>query len=190
MVFVEFGLPRMRGDRPMLISSLFFVAEFTPHARGSTPMILRQFSQIPVYPACAGIDRVPLHSLIAFFCLPRMRGDRPTTESGPWPLEAFTPPGSTLHWAQGFLQFCLPHMRDRPQNAWVWVYRKCLPREDRPLHGDHAEDGLLLPRIRIIDRCASVKIESRLPRMRGDRPRLRRRMLCRGAFTPHARGST
>ena len=149
LVFVEFGLPRMRGDRPMLISSLFFVAEFTPHARGSTPMILRQFSQIPVYPACAGIDRVPLHSLIAFFCLPRMRGDRPTTESGPWPLEAFTPHarGSTLHWsARVFCNFVYPACAgiDHRMRGYGYIGNS-LPRMrgDRPLHGDHAEDGLL-----------------------------------------------
>ena len=141
LVFVEFGLPRMRGDRPMLISPLFFVAEFTPHARGSTLTAMRTCFWRTVYPhadrphdsssifsnSClpaSRIDRVPLHSLIAFFCLPRMP-DRPTTESGPWPLEAFTPhAGSTYIGAQGFLQFCLPACGDRPQNAWVWVYRK------------------------------------------------------------------
>ena len=35
-VVVWVGLPRMRGDRPDNVNSLYFGFLFTPHARGST----------------------------------------------------------------------------------------------------------------------------------------------------------
>ncbi len=91
LVFVEFGLPRMRGDRPMLISSLFFVAEFTPHARGSTLTAMRTCFWRTVYPACAGIDPHDSSSIFSNSCLPRMRGDRPSSASFTNCLLLFTP---------------------------------------------------------------------------------------------------
>jgi len=72
------SLPRMRGDRPRLSSTVLEITAFTPHARGST------FGREPapgdegVYPACAGIDPSTSHSRRSRLCLPRMRGDRPS----------------------------------------------------------------------------------------------------------------
>ncbi len=56
---VEVGecLPRMRGDRPADQAQIAFLAEFTPHARGSTLFLLDLTYGYLVYPACAGIDR-------------------------------------------------------------------------------------------------------------------------------------
>ena len=54
------SLPRMRGDRPMWIKPYPINNRFTPHARGSTVGIVSQFVAAIVYPACAGIDRLPL----------------------------------------------------------------------------------------------------------------------------------
>ncbi len=50
------GLPRMRGDRPDTVFVVLVKAEFTPHARGSTPLTLAPHPCYRVYPACAGID--------------------------------------------------------------------------------------------------------------------------------------
>ena len=50
------SLPRMRGDRPSLAILLWLVEKFTPHARGSTFLVLVVSSYVVVYPACAGID--------------------------------------------------------------------------------------------------------------------------------------
>ena len=57
-IFANFiRLPRMRGDRPPIPISLFSMRKFTPHARGSTLLAMKQFLAEKVYPACAGIDR-------------------------------------------------------------------------------------------------------------------------------------
>ena len=48
-------------------------------------------TESPVYPACAGIDPVIGVFVVIWFCLPRMRGDRPLV---PWELfiiALFTP---------------------------------------------------------------------------------------------------
>ncbi len=67
----------MRGDRPDCAMDNSAVVGFTPHARGSTPLLTFLLLLRLVYPACAGID--PLLSLLAILLkrLPRMRGDRP-----------------------------------------------------------------------------------------------------------------
>ena len=52
----EMGLPRMRGDRPQKSALSGQRSRFTPHARGSTPFLLRRCRRHLVYPACAGID--------------------------------------------------------------------------------------------------------------------------------------
>ncbi len=50
------GLPRMRGDRPILLSRKIILPRFTPHARGSTAAGVVLEDLKGVYPACAGID--------------------------------------------------------------------------------------------------------------------------------------
>ena len=67
----------MRGDRPCTKRLRSNVNQFTPHARGSTLAAGPQLYSEDVYPACAGIDRIYLTSLLLLLCLPRMRGDRP-----------------------------------------------------------------------------------------------------------------
>ncbi len=49
-------LPRMRGDRPAIGPIGFVIAQFTPHARGSTCILKGYKKRGEVYPACAGID--------------------------------------------------------------------------------------------------------------------------------------
>ncbi len=67
----------MRGDRPKSFNGVLRQYWFTPHARGSTLVVLQIDLFERVYPACAGIDR-PLRLLpLKPLRLPRMRGDRP-----------------------------------------------------------------------------------------------------------------
>ena len=84
-------LPRMRGDRPIILFLLFIDPEFTPHARGSTLLRNSFQSVLAVYPACAGIDL--LRKKVYFFArrLPRMRGDRPCTSRMWSVVYPFTP---------------------------------------------------------------------------------------------------
>jgi len=71
------GLPRMRGDRPLLGILLLDRRAATPHARGSTPYRFSCRLLVAGYPACAGIDRLHAISRSMPLGLPRMRGDRP-----------------------------------------------------------------------------------------------------------------
>ena len=84
-------LPRMRGDRPAETGPPCPVHRFTPHARGSTVTLACGSSLILVYPACAGIDLFKQAFQPFTFCLPRMRGDRPSIGSHTLFLVWFTP---------------------------------------------------------------------------------------------------
>jgi len=70
-------LPRMRGDRPNPTAGPVDTLRATPHARGSTSMLLQNVSELLGYPACAGIDLSGCPSACFGAWLPRMRGDRP-----------------------------------------------------------------------------------------------------------------
>ncbi len=85
------GLPRMRGDRPSFfhLSSSFFW--FTPHARGSTSLLIFWLLRKQVYPACAGIDRTSGVMMGRRSRLPRMRGDRPGVDEWLFVEPSFTP---------------------------------------------------------------------------------------------------
>ena len=50
------GLPRIRGDRPVVVGLLEFAVLATPHTRGSTPAPARACALHRGYPAYAGID--------------------------------------------------------------------------------------------------------------------------------------
>jgi len=81
----------MRGDRPKRGVSSNTGSVFTPHARGST-LTLRGLTRIiHVYPACAGIDRSALNFLTMTSGLPRMRGDRPSSNVSGKGISLFTP---------------------------------------------------------------------------------------------------
>ena len=56
---LELCLPRLRGDPPLLLSSIHFNTMSTPHARGSTMQMLPLITTVTVYPACAGIHLYP-----------------------------------------------------------------------------------------------------------------------------------
>ncbi len=68
----------MRGDRPWMGAEGVARAEFTPHARGSTPLLHFLVAAETVYPACAGIDPPSVVGYYVVAGLPRMRGDRPS----------------------------------------------------------------------------------------------------------------
>ena len=97
------SLPRMRGDRPAGREGITGIVGFTPHARGSTLTALVGNRLFPVYPACAGIDLMPVMVLSPSLSLPRMRGDRPSISSSSDSVKWFTPhargstPGYTEH---------------------------------------------------------------------------------------------
>ena len=50
------GLPRMRGDRPVIKGFGILAGLATPHARGSTRIVAMPRLKLAGYPACAGID--------------------------------------------------------------------------------------------------------------------------------------
>ena len=77
LVLTAMRLPRMRGDRPLLLWPASSAPGFTPHARGSTPPTVAPHPGHCVYPACAGIDLGSDDRNLLQLSLPRMRGDRP-----------------------------------------------------------------------------------------------------------------
>ncbi len=84
-------LPRMRGDRPIVVETVEEEEEFTPHARGSTRPFSVYSLASAVYPACAGIDPVLIAEGEEVCRLPRMRGDRPFTDKQNGADSLFTP---------------------------------------------------------------------------------------------------
>ena len=72
-------LPRMRGDPPPEWNPELEQVSSTPHARGSTRILLRQRRWRLVYPACAGIHLKNKEGREREMGLPRMRGDPPLT---------------------------------------------------------------------------------------------------------------
>ncbi len=71
------GLPRMRGDRPLITGAQIRRMLATPHARGSTRFRPARVKRRRGYPACAGIDLSSSVCIPMASWLPRMRGDRP-----------------------------------------------------------------------------------------------------------------
>ena len=67
----------MRGDPPLSFSKPVQTTWSTPHARGSTRIVMAIYSSSQVYPACAGIHLSVWHGVVRRYCLPRMRGDPP-----------------------------------------------------------------------------------------------------------------
>ena len=171
------------------------------------------------YPACAGIDLSPGLNIDSLKRLPRMRGDRPgmapkgtSTLSATPHARGSTPVGPNKVTILPGYPACagidlwpaivydmsewLPRMRgDRPSQEWVLgSLGKATP---------HARGSTC----RMLDRlwggpgypaCAGIDLlirkgyfpEKRLPRMRGDRPRVKSKWLPLREATPHARGST
>ena len=72
-----FGLPRVRGDRPVIASSAFITAMPSPRARGSTRNTAPHGGIGRAFPAYAGIDPLSADTRYAGWGLPRVRGDRP-----------------------------------------------------------------------------------------------------------------
>jgi len=93
------GLPRMRGDRPHRLKDLKRKTRATPHARGSTRRSHGLHSGAEGYPACAGIDPSIKTWRRRLGRLPRMRGDRPVSNSVAGHFSEATPHarGSTFH---------------------------------------------------------------------------------------------
>jgi len=70
-------LPRMRGDPPSRRACSSSSMRSTPHARGSTLLLICGLWTTRVYPACAGIHPREGGSRTSSRGLPRMRGDPP-----------------------------------------------------------------------------------------------------------------
>ena len=209
----------MRGDRPGHRSRRLGTAQATPHARGSTTPGSPLGRHALGYPACAGIDLLPMNRISGTSWLPRMRGDRPCHIIDIVCSERATPHarGSTHHErtagrGQAGYPACAgidPHP-ETPAGA-----RRGLPR----MRGDRPSDDRAIPTDRLATphargstllraaaagfragypACAGIDPKPAhqeplgwgLPRMRGDRPWPRSKMRSNTRATPHARGST
>ena len=77
---IQTGLPRTRGDGPLLPEPAKAPSLAPPHSRGWTPVLLRRLGALAGSPALAGMDRKGGTFAIAWLWLPRTRGDGPATE--------------------------------------------------------------------------------------------------------------
>ncbi len=68
----------MRGDPPLSEGLFVFFRVSTPHARGSTHVLIAVRTPQMVYPACAGILPRICRLVSLRLSLPRMRGDPPS----------------------------------------------------------------------------------------------------------------
>jgi len=195
------GLPRMRGDRPLLSLHFLYSSPFTPHARGSTSASRGLHRNMPVYPACAGIDRTQMHPGAGVCRLPRMRGDRPPMARIAFSTKKFTPHarGSTAR-----LSISIFRLTVYPACAGIdlkmklyQLFAKRLPRMrgDRPVtmfakvvgggftphaRGSTQQESILKSWQDVYPACAGIDLRrpnsscwpNGLPRMRGDRPRM------------------
>jgi len=139
----------MRGDPPSFVAIEFETRGSTPHARGSTQTQLGSRSLQQVYPACAGIHPQAYTTLVAFYGLPRMRGDPPGKVYIGQALDMSTPHarGSTL---QSLVSSAGHDVY--PACAGIHLYRDVveslaagLPRMrgDPPPHSVHSQPPLL-----------------------------------------------
>src|SRR5665811_62521 len=80
--FTDVGLPRIRGDRPVVFIALAQEVVSPPHTRGSTSRRGRTLRRPSVSPAYAGIDLTRIEVDFTDVGLPRIRGDRPEPPSG------------------------------------------------------------------------------------------------------------
>ncbi len=148
-----------------------------------------------------------------------MRGDRPLDHRLPSYGCAFTPHarGSTIDRERDFTVAMVypacagidPYCRMWVQIAWSLPrMRGDRPKKNRqpnhlPPFTPHARGSTVFRQFklacqRVYPACAGIDLNEEatfefwksLPRMRGDRPRLRLRRSCEQLFTPHARGST
>ncbi len=219
LCFSKPGLPRMRGDRPDIVTPETDVQKFTPHARGSTWSLRPICKDAGVYPACAGIDPTTTRIMGQHEGLPRMRGDRPPIFIYFLEFSLFTPHarGSTsasrAHPASSRVYpacagidpvirpkpkkpLCLPRMRgDRPPTSALDSARHPFTPHAR---GSTITSPLVMSRKSVYPACAGIDLDrlvsavtsAGLPRMRGDRPLTAHGAPVLSVFTPHARGST
>ena len=213
------GLPRMRGDPPLMDLPTEPIKVSTPHARGSTPGTWNPEPGTRVYPACAGIHRYGEEYIAITVGLPRMRGDPPYSYSFVVAYDPSTPHarGSTAELAKVFgvapvypacagihrktqaansKGISLPRMRGDPPERDMRVV-SCV------LSTPHARGSTFFSpgqnaHNRVYPACAGIHLLvvdtlfgcGRLPRMRGDPPTPLRSSLLENMSTPHARGST
>ena len=93
------GLPRTRGDGPILPLSVIDCGMASPHTRGWTPSIPHRCSSTRGFPAHAGMDPVVCCAQLLGSGLPRTRGDGPLLYEQPRGIQVASP--HTRGWTRG-----------------------------------------------------------------------------------------
>ncbi len=216
---LSWRLPRVRGDRPPLVTAPLRNPRAPPRARGST--LYPSASSFSVYgsPACAGIDRRDHKAGREPGGLPRVRGDRPDQNMVFWRRTRAPPRARGSTFREMVRLFPVPGSpacagidldRTVVTLGYSWLPRV---RGDRPIpRGSRRHSFLAPPRARGstvkeipglkqpdgspacagIDRDDSIVITGydRLPRVRGDRPIYTLQDRDIVSAPPRARGST
>ncbi len=212
-------LPRPRGDRPRRRRGSRRRSPSPPPTRGSTKRRDSHRSTFAVSPAHAGIDPRPPHPSRAGPSLPRPRGDRPRRAGARRPGRASPPPtrGSTRRRRgvrrQGAVSPAHAGIDRRPRQRPGRRSGLPRPRGDRPDHVTLCYSGKESPPptrgSTLRGRCSrtaphvspahagidrgrwtGLRIVSRLPRPRGDRPAHYTAFAAAMGSPPPTRGST
>ncbi len=212
-------LPRTRGDRPGRWGLTIVHPESPPHPRGSTLSSLLVCALAPVSPAPAGIDPSRAGISTPPRGLPRTRGDRPAARFSLIFLIASPPHprGSTWAFKGVFTPLQVSPAPAGIDPIWPSRYEcsASLPRTrgDRPSTGAPSRHAMMSPphprgsTSVDADDCGPCRVSPapagidpfhrhrdraglRLPRTRGDRPRMPDLLQGRLLSPPHPRGST
>ena len=88
---IDGRFPRVRGDVPIEICSMFAITPFSPRARGCSSLPCFWVKDHCVFPACAGMFRCGKSSMGLAVRFPRVRGDVPRPREGQEALFEFSP---------------------------------------------------------------------------------------------------
>ncbi len=212
-------LPRPRGDAPSAVMSIPWALKAPPPTRGCTPLVSRCRSALQGSPAHAGMHPAPSPARSGLRRLPRPRGDAPFIGPGSAKADLAPPPtrGCTrecrdsAHVSDGSPAHAGMHPRaDRHHDDFVGLPR---PRGDAPMMTEYAAKKTSAPPptrgcTRGSASCRGPRIGSpahagmhpasralqtalrRLPRPRGDAPKIFSRSRPGEVAPPPTRGCT
>ena len=89
--FLAWSFPRIRGNVPQLAEATTKAEMFSPHTRGCSEYSPRLIAYQYVFPAYAGMFRMPQAGEAEKRSFPRIRGDVPDVDVGAAPIQRFSP---------------------------------------------------------------------------------------------------
>ena len=152
------SVPRLRGDGPSRVASVFRVRSCSPPARGWTDVLGQTGHRSGVFPACAGMDRKHPGTCSGVASVPRLRGDGPGLRGLLMLVRVCSPPARG--WTGEVLDRVQQGRCSPPTRGWTGV------RYGRPVY------PVVFPTCAGMDRAVFCPSSASIgiPRLRGDGP--------------------